>query len=344
VDQEILPEELKGKPDLKPRAGDILTEQVMKWAEKNLKPPFFLYVHYVDPHAPYVPQPQYTRFEEDYDPITPERLERFHAFLDQRPELRETAERDMEEIRRLIDLYDGEVKYVDKCMGDFFGELDRLGFLEDTIIALTSDHGEGLWDHLHYQKVVNATVPSERRNLTTYFMNGHGFHLFEELIQVPLIIKGPGISGNRIVETTVENVDLLPTLLALTGGEAPPGRDGQNLYQILTDPNHVLAEKEFLYSYCNQVTCTIQPRSRLKLLRPNQTGSLFGLDTSLYDLSRDPGENRNFLSGEPNPLHKAADSLKASLQDRERKDPFLKFKGEYGEATRRKMKELGYLH
>jgi arylsulfatase A-like enzyme len=93
-------------------------------------------------------------------------------------------------------------------VGELIAALESSGALSDTIVVLTSDHGEELLDH-------GGT--------------GHGVTLYQEMIHVPLILRGPGIAAGARVAATVRHVDVLPTLLELVGVEVPGHVEGESL-------------------------------------------------------------------------------------------------------------------
>jgi len=97
------------------------------------------------------------------------------------------------EIRNIIGLYDGEIRYTDeKLIGQLVNKLKQLGLYQQTMIIVTSDHGEEFFDHSGWE---------------------HGHTLYDELIKVPLIIKFPDLKykGQRS-KTIVSLVDLMPTI------------------------------------------------------------------------------------------------------------------------------------
>jgi len=319
--------------------GADLNNRLLPYMKKSLKPPFFLYVHYLDPHYPYSPPEDFIKFDEEFDPVRIEYRKRYSEFCLEHEEVIPTAKKDVDLIKKNITLYDGEVKYVDRCVGEVMLQLKRMGLEENTVVVITSDHGEGLWNHLHHKKVVEKHVPMEKRNLTTYFLRDHGYHLYQELIHVPLIIKGPNIRKNETVSVMVENVDIIPTLLSLTDIDIPFNGDGRSLAQFLTNPDFTLDEKRLIFSHCDEGTCTIQPVYNSKLVVPNKTGKYFGMKTSLYDLSADPGEMKNMAS-EYKDVYEA---LHKAIDNKEQSDYFKNKTGELDDATRIKMKELGYI-
>jgi arylsulfatase A-like enzyme len=153
------------------RRAEHTTRDAAHWLEtQRSDAPFFLFVHYFDPHAPYAPPGEASL--------------RFHeAGVGQR-----TAWRN---------LYDAEVAYLDTHLGTLLDALDRLGLAADTLVVITSDHGEGLWDH-------GAQM--------------HGVQIYEEQVRVPLLVRWPGrIPPGRVIEAPVGLIDIAPTLLDLLG-------------------------------------------------------------------------------------------------------------------------------
>jgi arylsulfatase A-like enzyme len=174
--------------------GAITTGAALAWLRERAHEPFFLWVHYFDPHHPYEPPPGYERPRSEPAPVTgkqlPDELETFDALA--------TALRG----------YRGEVAYADAQVGRLVDGLRALGILDATAVVLTADHGEGLGDHGELQ---------------------HGRTLFEELVRVPLVIRAPGLPAGARVDGPVQLEDLAPTLLELLGLEVPGGLDGRSL-------------------------------------------------------------------------------------------------------------------
>ncbi|MFH1998073.1 MAG: sulfatase [Planctomycetota bacterium] len=325
-----------------PCSGKDLNYRLLPWMREQLKPPFFLYLHYLDPHFPYDPPPEFPRVDDDIDPINPEKLDRFKRWAEEQENYDRLAQ-DLSEIRHQLNLYDSEVRYVDQCIGEVIEELKRLGLYDDTIVVLASDHGECLWDHPHYPKAIEKTVPEDKRNLTTFFFRDHGYHLFEELIHVPLIIKGPEIPGQRTISSSVANVDLLPTLLDLTGGKAGFLGHGKSLLPVLRHTDEILPEDRALFSHCNEATCIVHPTAHLKLIVPNKLGQYFGLGYLLFHLTEDPAETQNRLKSLEGIGGDVVRSLDKALREKEKHDYFKNMTGEFDEETKEKMRELGYL-
>ncbi len=320
-------------------SANDLNKRLLPWMRSSLEPPFFLYLHYLDPHFPYAPPGKTASFNKRFNPISTEKRNRIMDYAIDHPELAVRAQQDLVEMRRQIDLYDGEIMLVDQCVGGVLAELKRLGMHDDLVVVITSDHGECLWDHLHYPKAVEERYEKEDRNLTNCFFRDHGYHLFNELIHVPLIFWGSGIRSGCAVKTMVESVDIFPTLLDLAGAGDTLHGDGRSLVNVLRDPGFTLPEMNIIFSHCNEATCAIQPLNGLKMVSPTVIGTEFGLEQALYDLADDPDELDNRMGDHV----KASETLLKAIKEKERDDCFKACVGRMDDVTREKMEELGYI-
>ena len=174
--------------------GGRTTDAALAWIEKHQSEPFFVWVHYFDPHNPYEPPAEYRRPANDPVDLRNKSLPKEIS--------------SWESLIATIRAYRGEVAYVDHQIERLVEGLRDLGLLDQTAVVVTSDHGEGLGDHGHMT---------------------HGWNLHEELVRIPLIVRAPGIPRNSRLSGPVQLEDLMPTLLALMGLRAPEGLDGRNL-------------------------------------------------------------------------------------------------------------------
>ncbi len=118
-----------------------------------------------------------------------------------------------EQWKQLIALHDGEIEYMDGCVGSLLDGLEEMGVLENTAFILTSDHGEGFWEHQHL---------------------GHAWGHNAEVANVPLVIVSPGLtSEGRTIDTVTSHLDITPTILALMGVEPAPQIQGQSLLPLI---------------------------------------------------------------------------------------------------------------
>jgi arylsulfatase A-like enzyme len=159
--------------------------------------PFFLYLHYVDPHDPYVARPE-TDFSPDYKGPMDGTREALKPFSNKKPP---PAEK-----QRALDLYDGEILWFDHRLRELFADFEVRGWLDTAWIAITSDHGEGLWSHR---------------------VHGHGQEVYEEQIHVPLLLRPPGgLKPHIWIEDPISLIDVAPTLVDLVGIAPPAEFDG----------------------------------------------------------------------------------------------------------------------
>lgn len=232
----------------------------------RLRPPFFLFVHYLDPHQPYDPP---TAF--DGGPLPPE----IAAFAPLRegeaypnwgsvlPEL----------VRAASDLYDGEVRANDASIGRLLERLRELGLDRRTMVLVTSDHGEEFFEHGR---------------------SGHGKALFSESTAVPMIFNAEGIvcAGGHAGRIGLE--DVLPTVLAMLGirdkSVSADRIDGVDQSAALRCGGDVKQRPRLLYLEGN-------PDAGLALVHGNDK-LLLGLEPyrkNFFDLSLDPGEHHDRL-------------------------------------------------
>ena len=238
--------------------GDSVVSAFEEWVSKAPAKPFFAYVHFREPHFPYnPPAPFDTRFssgslypEGIRDTLVADELNRKAATGEPLPE---------ETLARVRGLYLGNLAYVDSLLGTVLSLLD-----DETIVVVTADHGEALFEH--------------------GFL-GHNTQLYEESIRIPLLIRAPGIAPRRVPDL-VELIDLTPTLAELAGLARSPEASrfqGRSLVPALS--GRPLPEK-LAFSR----TLWAKPRysvrsSRFKLIWDTRTGG-----TELYDLESDPRE------------------------------------------------------
>ncbi len=176
-------------------------------AEHDPDQPFFLFVHTVDPHAPYdPPQPFRDRFAAAVDDPELGSVERM---------LQVNRRRDIPEqlVVDLLALYDAEIAANDASFGALLDELEERGFYDDSLIMLVSDHGEEFYDHGGW---------------------AHGKTLYAEMLDTPLIVKLPGMEEGSRIPSIAEHIDLLPTVADALGLGVPEAVNGRSLLPVLS--------------------------------------------------------------------------------------------------------------
>ncbi|MFM8847928.1 MAG: sulfatase-like hydrolase/transferase [Actinomycetota bacterium] len=194
----------------------FMTDRVIDWIERRpTDEPWFVHASYLRPHPPYSASGEYATM---YDPatvgtpITPAHDRHpFHDLLLGLDGVRAPA--DADDMARLRAQYFGMITAVDAEMGRLWDALERLGLWENTVIVLTTDHGEQLGDHGLLQKLA----------------------WFEESHHVPLVVRDPRrpVTHGTTIERFTESVDVLPTLADLWGLEVPRQCDGLPLTPFL---------------------------------------------------------------------------------------------------------------
>ncbi len=207
-----------------------------RWLASGVETPFFAWLHFYDPHQPYrPPAPWAERFAEDP--------------------------------------YRGEVAYVDSQVGAVLDELSSRGLTEETLVVVTSDHGEGFGEHGEV---------------------GHGILAYEEDLRVPLIFAAPGVAP-RVARERVRLVDLLPTLLELLSVESPAGVEGESFARLLAGGEEASPRDVYFESMLGRDENGWAPLTGL-IAGGHKYLSL--PERELYDLEQDPGETENLFPGE----------------------------------------------
>ncbi len=229
----------------------------------------FVFLHTYEPHDPYI----HTEFAASLP------SGRLDGYFDHQMWIDFGKTLTADERRYIAALYDGDVAYTDRRLGELFAELDASGTLEYTIVVVTSDHGEQFWEHGSWR---------------------HGQNLYDEQILVPLILYLPsrlratlGIEGVGVIEQQVRMIDVYPTLLDLLGISVDKSPQGRSLVPLLRGemlpPVEALAEG---LNVSNTESKAIRTRGH-KFIRSRAVGP--GTDATafideLFELGPDPRE------------------------------------------------------
>jgi choline-sulfatase len=241
------------------RTGDVTTTEAIGWVRSPPKQKFFAWLHLYDPHAPYTPpEPYATRY----------------------------AGR----------LYDGEVAWCDDLVGRMVTALREAGTLDNTLIIVTSDHGEALGEHGE---------------------DVHGYFVYEATLRVPLILRGPGVTPGTQIGTVARTVDLFPTVLDMMGlADGKPVISGRSLAPALRG-GRLTDEPAFAESL---VPLVHYGWSDLRAVRDGRWKYILAPKPELYDLDADPGELRNLENQQQTRARAMRSGLEAQLQ-KERTSP-----------------------
>jgi arylsulfatase A-like enzyme/Flp pilus assembly protein TadD len=253
------------------RSGTATLAAAKPWISSKNTQPFFFLLHLYEPHAPYTPPEPFLR-----------------------------------QFRN--EPYDGEVAAADAITGDFIAFLKQTGIYDRALIVVTSDHGEGLWDHGEDQ---------------------HGILLYREVLHVPLLVKLPNNArAGETIAAPVQLIDLAPTVARLAGVPAIQDAKGADLLGAIPPARRIYSE-------------TFYPRihlgwSELRSLIDDRHHYIQSPRAELYDVAADPKEKNDLASTERRVVSSMRGELEtypAGIQELQSIDP----------EDAKKLSALGYL-
>jgi arylsulfatase A-like enzyme len=270
-------------PRWDPRVADGTTEDALKWIDSHSEGPFFMFVHYFDPHLPYSPPEPYDKmYDSDYSGPISSSFDR-ETFNKVIPEIVEKggarAEAEWDHVRAL---YDGEITFTDKAVGALLEGLEERGLKENTLVVFVSDHGEEFYEHGGFE---------------------HGHTMYDELIKVPLMFSLPGeISPGKRISRQVRMMDVMPTILDYLGICSLSHMEGASLRPLISgegepeDRTDVLLPHKFAYSeamlYGSEKKC-------ITAFPWKVVYDLVSAETMVFDLGEDPAELSDLAESEP---------------------------------------------
>lgn len=279
------------------QVAETVTGYFDDFLTRNKDRKFFLFIHYMDPHDPY--------FEHPYSGIGYARA----AMPNPDPKFEGPFR----------DFYRQEVEYLDSWIGQLIAELRAAGLYENSIIALTSDHGEEFQEHGGWW---------------------HGNTLHEEQVRVPLLLKRPlGLKSQSVVETLTNSIDIAPTLLVAAGLEPVPGMHGHDLFSVSQPEDftpQVYSEADFEGNVVRMVR--IGP---WKYIQTNPDNPRQRPPEQLFYLPNDPGERINLMDVES----ARADELRLILEEKYQDLLAISEQGtqqEMDQTTKDRLRALGY--
>jgi arylsulfatase A-like enzyme len=282
--------------------------------------PFFLYLHFMDPHAPYDPPRPYRRqfaaarlpaprFVRRGDPTPIQRMLYSGA---------PKVTLDAGSVGHLVDLYDDEIRYWDQEAAAFVDGLRRRGLLDRTLLVVLADHGEDLLDHGHW---------------------GHCRSLFTSTAWTPLLLRGPGVARGRRVPAVVQNLDVVPTVLDLLRVPAPAGLAGRSLRPLLAGEGEVSpaaampgGRRRFAFSSIGTLRSVDDGRFALITDLGNDEVRLYA--------AADPGQRTDLAAAQPQQVARLRTILDAWMR---RVEGERKASAAAGEESLRRLRALGYL-
>ena len=292
------------------RLAANLANHAMDLVDRFGDRPFFIFLHFYDPHWHYAPPPEVLRiFESSYAGKLTGNLKDFQKL---RPDQVNPADLD-----HLLALYDGEIRYTDNEIGRLMAHLEDRGVLRNTLMVVTSDHGEEFLEHGSWE---------------------HQKTLYEEVIRVPLIVAGPGVAPRRETQP-VSLLDVAPTILDFLSVKPAPSMKGVSLLRPLAASREMYGETDHTTDGTRLSFLRGGARSWKAILRSDPLKQT-ERTSEWYDLAVDPGEKAN---------RPPVASLRASVEARA-KDAALKSRSaavgkpvELSAEQKEKLQALGYI-
>jgi arylsulfatase A-like enzyme len=246
-----------------------LLSLIESWLEKNARRRFFAYVHFDPPHQPYMQPDAMTQMFAGQDPPGFQRSD-FEFPVDDRELLAKSLHPPLPE---WINLYDANLRFADWAVGELVRLLAEADVLEETVLVVTSDHGEAFGEH-------------------GYLWHERG--VYDELLHVPLLLRLPGGARAREVTSLTQTIDLLPTAFDLFDVPYPRnGIQGESLLPLMagiedTAHDHIIAGSDG-----DPPSYLVRGEEWALILWGN------GEWRALYDLRPDPGQRHNVIHDHP---------------------------------------------
>lgn len=244
--------------------AEMINSRALSWLKEHRKG-FFLWLHYMDVHSPYLASPQYLRQFHDQT-VTHRKIIKLCREM-----LEDPAKLSPDEVTTLINLYDAQIRYVDDNISSLLTSLDV--DLTNTIIIITADHGEEFGEHGKF---------------------GHR-SLYDGIMRVPLMIVGPGIKAGTVVNKQVSLIDLAPTITDLVGIDSVPHFQGQSMLPVMKGVESAAQGTISTFNELGSGRRYIAYRTpEWKYIRTEGLGEVNTLiSEELYNLRDDPKEGRN---------------------------------------------------
>lgn len=298
--------------NLETRIARDTTEAALQWmADHSSEGPFFLLVHYFDPHCVYAPPAAFReRWAADEDKST----DWTFGTREQMVAIRQgTFVPDAQTIKRAHALYRGEVAYFDAEVGRLEAGLQGFSAPEDTVFVLTSDHGEEFMDHAGFE---------------------HGHSLYDELVRVPLILRAPGRLVPGVVDAPVRHIDVAPTLAELCDLPMPNQFVGRSLVGLAGGESEEAARGTLAHGNFWGAPLDSWTQGGWKIIRRSD-GSLM-----LFDLTTDPGERSDLSAVETSRADSMLEEMEAVTRGMEALNRGTS--ASLDAATQRRLDGLGY--
>lgn len=307
--------------------ADAVNAALLTWLDAagaaERQEPVFAYLHYMDPHSPYLP-PESFRTRIGLPEARPGEALDANRMLT----ALELWQLDERQVALLESLYDAEVAALDAALRRLFAALEERGFLEDAVVLFVADHGEEFREH---------------------GMLLHGLSLHEQAVRVPLLLLAPGFAGGEVVPRNVSLLDVAPTILELAGAGREGRFSGSSLVPLLRPEGRAarLADAgptaDLILELQAKREGSMDLRSHAAAIVRGERKVLVGPDGQItsYDLARDPAEQAPRVGGTSQEDARLVDALRRARAQLAEEASGAE-RHELDEETREALRELGY--
>lgn len=259
-----------------------VTGQAIGWLKSHHGKKLFLWVHYLAPHKPYAPPMPYKNlFDPDYKGNMDGSDKQLNEITIKKIALSK------EDLNHIISLYDGEIAFVDDQVAQVIDTIRKLKIKNKTLIVISADHGEDLYQH----------------NLYFY----HAASIYESSLRIPLIFSLPGVIPSNIkINKLVESIDIAPTILEILGISSPGSFQGTSLTPLFKNRDIFLGDA---YSEWKDKILSVRTSNYWYIYNPTDyhPTCIDGGDYNtyvieqeeLYDIKNDPVESSNIAKIKP---------------------------------------------
>lgn len=288
-------------------SAESVVDDALDWIDGwDGEAPFFTWLHFMDVHYPFMPPDRDLR-DLGVEPLSSRRVADLNGRMQEDP-----ASLSEDDVADLRDLYYGELRFTDRQIGRLLDRLEELGLREETAVVFTADHGEAFGEHDRF---------------------GHHPYLYDELLRVPLVVSAPEL-GDATVDSQVSLIDVGPTIYDLVDVPTPEAVQGESLLPLAEG-----TETE------DRVAISAALNGQMLACRTTEWKCFWRVEddvVELYDLEADPGETRDVSDEHPEVVSRFRETMTDHLDAAEQTDVSLP-EIEEGDATRQRLRDLGYL-
>lgn len=310
---------------------------LLSWLDKRPIIPFFLYVHYMDVHAPYnnVPQSYNRLFAENRENLFKRNIS--EEELKKMPSYWGIKDVNKMDLNSYITPYDQKIRFVDDEIKNLINKLETTDLLDNTLIVIVSDHGIQFLEHGRWDM---------------------GGNLHDENIHIPLIMKFPRkLPRNYIIDNQVRSIDIMPTLLEMLNFSAPDNINGESLLPLIYKKEKINLDafSEAVYDYEDVNNKLIENiNNQIQSLRTNEFKIIYDHDISslrrglyFYDLKMDSKESFNLTQNNKykNQFERLYNRLNYIIKENNGLVKYYEKNQtvELNKETKDKLKSLGYI-